>query len=26
MVSHNDGEVWGLDYDYEHVLTSGDDN
>jgi len=26
MASHNDGEVWGLDFDLEHVFTSGDDN
>lgn len=26
MQSHNDGEVWGLDMDQNHVYTSGDDN
>ena len=26
MVSHNDGEVWGLDWDEQYVYTSGDDN
>ena len=26
MQSHNDGEVWGLDWDDNFVYTSGDDN
>lgn len=26
MESHNDGEVWGLDLDSDHVYTTGDDN
>lgn len=26
MESHNDGEVWGLDFDATHVYTTGDDN
>ena len=26
MAGHNDGEVWGLDFDNENVFTSGEDN